>query len=453
MKGRGFVVQKEMLGSDIPDVYCSVKLGNEKEWKSETVNNDLSPVWNESSDFILSDENQIVTLEAWDDDKGVLDLDDFLGSAQVTISELLLKGKTMELELKEDKKYSRAYVNSEAFVTLSCDVYEFTQKNIVSIEKPEASNASNQICGLITIVISRVLDLPVPKEDAASFVKITYNGHEFCTIIAYDAPKPVYDAGFHIPLMTSEDPNGVVQLILMNGTDTVLGMTEVSFDALREASGYCVSETRPLQDEGQGPLLEFAVGLWGVDKQNDTPTPITLDHKNSNDTGRVDDDKDSSKRDMVRVSSLKGGGFPIKKNPILFLPPEYPDVYCNIKFGTSPKVWRTPTVKESTEPCWHDVSNDYMLLNLNQVINVEVMNERGRDKNRLEGARTTVGKVMLQGGKMELDLNKDGQPTGAFLHARFIYTRIFKKKSPVLISALSSLYIRIHARFIYARIF
>ena len=100
MKGRGFVVQKEMLGSDIPDVYCSVKLGNEKEWKSETVNNDLSPVWNESSDFILSDEKQIVTLEAWGDDKGVLDLDDFLGSAQVTISELLLKGKT---KIKREK--------------------------------------------------------------------------------------------------------------------------------------------------------------------------------------------------------------------------------------------------------------------------------------------------------------------------------------------------------------
>ena len=106
------------------------------------MNNDLSPVWNESSDFILSDENQIVTLEAWDEDKGVLDSDD-----------------------------SRAYVTSEVFVTLSCDIYEFTQKNIVSIEKPEASNASDQICGLITIVISRVLDLQVPKEDAASFVK------------------------------------------------------------------------------------------------------------------------------------------------------------------------------------------------------------------------------------------------------------------------------------------
>ena len=58
--GRGFVIEKRIgFKDDIPDVYLKVKLGN-KLWKTSVQKDNLSPIWNESADFLLSDLDQIV---------------------------------------------------------------------------------------------------------------------------------------------------------------------------------------------------------------------------------------------------------------------------------------------------------------------------------------------------------------------------------------------------------
>jgi len=413
VNGRGFVVQKSTLGKDdIPDVYCLVKLGSESQWRSSTIKDDLSPVWNESKDFLLSHTDQILTVDAWDEDKGALNDDDYLGTAELTICDMLMAGQTIEVELMQKVKGKNK--KSGASLSLACDICNFTQKSISSLKN--VKHSKDKICGLLTIVIAGALDLPVKKEDAASFVKITYEKHEFMTGVVVDAEgidalNPVYDAGFHIPLTEALQSSSAVKLVLLNGKNSVLGETEVKLNELEKAFAFHVSETRQLERVGSGgPMLKFAVGLSGVEDSHTAGTTTDLLRSSLRKSSKGIDAED----EKVRISIISGVGFTIKKKRLK--KNDIPDIYCMVKFGTSPKEWRTPTIKDSIEPSWNNESNEYSLQNLNQVISLEVMDENKRGKDDHVGsARTTVGNVLLRGGEMEMRLQKNGRDTGAFI--------------------------------------
>merc|ERR1712151_1374833 len=118
--GRGFQIEKKTVGKDdIPDCYLKVTIGT-KTWTTSVIKDDLSPEWLESGDFMLSDKDQIVRVEAWDEDTGKFDTDDFLGQCEFTVTELMLAGKTKEFELLDDNN-----VSVGAFVTLSCEISKF----------------------------------------------------------------------------------------------------------------------------------------------------------------------------------------------------------------------------------------------------------------------------------------------------------------------------------------
>jgi len=427
VSGRGFKVEKTKFKTDIPDVYLRVKLGSSPEWKTSVQKNTLSPAWNESADFLLSDTDQIVEIQAWDEDKGVLDADDELGVAYTTVGDILTaRGKTLEVELLNEEN-----IGTGAFITLHCDV--------CSLVKPttfETSPPSNHLAGLLTIMVTKAFDLPVSKEEAQSFVKVKFGGQEFVTSVIYDYPgyvdgqNPTYDISFLVPITREHMESGTlpnVQFELLNGATnpTTLGSLSIPAQSLLEAPDGVITESRVI---GAGPTkLQFYLSLMGVDDTNVSspvavPTgqpssaPIVSDNEGGGEVtasqGREEEQKDELEK--VKVTILSGKGFQIKKTR-KFKKDDIPDVYCCVKFGSSPKVWRTTTIKDEVAPEWGE-SEIYNLTNKNQVISLDAFdaNKRG-DDDYLGSMRVTVAKVLLNAGKLEMELQDDGKPLGQFI--------------------------------------
>jgi Ca2+-dependent lipid-binding protein len=422
VKGHGFEVEKRALRKDdIPDVYCNVSLGG-KLWRTSTIKNSLTPAWNESADFLLSDHDQIVSVHAWDEDTGALDGDDDLGIAKVTVGEILLAGKTATLELlKEDK-------GTGAFVALHCDVCALTP----DLGSFETSRGKNMNCGLLGIVVTRAFDIPLQKEKAASFVKIVYGENEFLTGTVTDYPgvdalNPIYDSVFHV-LLTAEmmaKGDGAVVLNLMNG-ETILGTTTVTHASLVDSPDKTITERRKMGS--QGSSLEFRVYLCGMllpkgSPSKPAPGPTTTITSSAPAASQKvvyvsSQAPVASGIGTVRVTAVKGRGFKIQKKRLKR--DDIPDVYCKIMFGSSPKVWRTATIPNNTTPAWNE-SSDFLLSDHGQIISIEAYDEDkgSRDADdRLGSARIAVGKLLLAGGIMDVELQQAGTPTGEFITLR-----------------------------------
>ena len=124
VRGRGFKIQKKAFQKDdVPDVYLKMKFSsgrNKQKWQTNTIKDSVKPEWNESTNFALNDQEEVLYIDAFDQDKGVGDSDDFLGSAQITVSELLLQAKEVELPLTVTK-FGKP-VSTGAFITIDCDM-------------------------------------------------------------------------------------------------------------------------------------------------------------------------------------------------------------------------------------------------------------------------------------------------------------------------------------------
>lgn len=402
VRGRGFQVEKRVMGkNDIPDVYCNIQLGCEQVWKSSTAKDNLAPEWNETYDFLLCDNDQIVSVEAWDEDNGTLDSDDYLGTACASVADLLLAGKTLEVELQQKGK------KTGAFVTLHCDVCKFTTSTIARFDEPKNDT---QLTGLLAIVVTRATDLPCEKKTAASCVKVTYGSQVFMTGVVIDEPgydpcNPVFDKAFRVPLRAGAPSDSVILMQLMNGNQ-VLGETVIQHADLTAAPNQTLMERRKVVGEG---CIEFSVSLMGVANVGEEMSVRPAAAPTTSTAGPA--------KESVRVSIVSGRGFTVRKRG--FLKPDIPDIYCQVKFGSSPTVWRTATIKDSITPVWNNESSEYPMTSNNQVIVLDIYdaNSKGGD-NLLGTARITVGKVLLGGGSMELEVQQNGTGIGAYILVR-----------------------------------
>lgn len=404
IEGHGFQEEKKYLQShDVPDVYCNITLGASEVWKTGTSKNTLTPEWKETNGFLLSDYGQVIRIHAMDEDKGTLDADDELGSARVAVGELLLAGRTMEVELQTDG------VGTGAFVTLCCNVCEFTP-DLTSLDKAE----ENMLCGLVTILVTRAFDIPLERHKAASFVKVNYGRSEFVTGVVSDYPgvdalNPVYDCAFHVPLTTA-DGDDDIQFTLMNGED-ILGTTMVTRAYIVDFPDRTITETRPIGD--QGSSLEFRVTLRGIQdvtSQEYLPAPTSEPTiiAPPKPTIHTEDEKPMG---TIRITAIKGRGFKVQKRR--FRKDDAPDIYCNIQFESN--VWRTSTIRNSVKPEWNE-SKEFLLLDHSQIVTVDVYDEDKRGADELLGSVTlTVSKLLLSGAMTEVELEKKGEGTGAFL--------------------------------------
>ena len=408
IRGNGFKVQdRSLLKADVPDVYCKFKLGG-KEWKTSTVRNSTDPVWeNDSGDFILCDHDQIISVEAWDEDAGALDGgDDYLGGAKVTVGEVLLVGKTVTVDLHGSEHRGSS-------VTLGCDICKLSS----NLDSLQSNKNDKLLSGVLTILVTQAENLPVAKEEVSSFVKIKYGPEiEFVTPTVADSPgidalNPVFDSVFHIPLtpahMASKEP---IEIQLINGVDTMIGSITLMHDDLVNASESIITEKRMIGDKGTS--LKFCVTLQGVEQPSDSyGVPSLMDSSADQPKASV---TSGNARGTIRLTAVKGWGFVAEK--LRLHRKDVPDIYCNITFGSSPNIWRTSTVKNSITPEWNE-SSDYLLSNHGQIVTIAVFDEdKGGDKDdELGSARVTVGKLLLAGGLTEVELKRDGKPTGMYI--------------------------------------
>jgi len=103
-------LRNEDIGFDKSDPYCVVTVGGISD-RTEKIQNNLNPVWDEKMSFFIPKKPDVVTFEVFDDDSkniGIGARDDSLGVAKLEISELFVTGDSYEGELKleNDKKGS-----------------------------------------------------------------------------------------------------------------------------------------------------------------------------------------------------------------------------------------------------------------------------------------------------------------------------------------------------------
>jgi hypothetical protein len=242
-----------------------------------------------------------------------------------------------------------------------------------------------------------------------------------------DALNPIYDSVFHV-LITAEmmaKGDGAVVLNLMNG-ETMLGTTAVTHASLVDSPDKTITERRKMGS--QGSSLEFRVYLCGMllpkgSPSKPAPGPTTtitsFAPAASQKVVYVSSQAPvASGIGTVRVTAVKGRGFNIQKKRLKR--DDIPDVYCKIMFGSSPKVWRTATIPNNTTPAWNE-SSDFLLSDHGQIISIEAYDEDkgSRDADdRLGSARIAVGKLLLAGGIMDVELQQAGTPTGEFITLR-----------------------------------
>jgi len=125
VSGKGFEPIEKRFKTDIPDVYCKVKYGsNPKEvWQTSTINNSLTPSWNESRKYELL-HNQVLNVEVYDANKR--SSDELLGSFHVTVEQVLLQGGILEIELTMEAK------PIGTFIKVQCDQISVTKTRLDS---------------------------------------------------------------------------------------------------------------------------------------------------------------------------------------------------------------------------------------------------------------------------------------------------------------------------------
>ncbi|KAL3815362.1 hypothetical protein ACHAXA_000749 [Cyclostephanos tholiformis] len=245
LRGRGFTLLRGLLLNDIPDVYCTLRLGASDAHRTSTRVDDLSPNWEDEDgfDYVLYDMDQKVYVDVYDED--VANADELLGRAEITCRELFGGegggddddddgidggGHTRELELALDGERTGCYL------TVNAELYRLTDR-LSSFDMPEY-DGKDRMCGLMTIIVTRAYDLPIPRCDAATYVRVQYGGdgtpcknrREFVTGTVTDYPgvdalNPMYDCAFHVPLTramlgTGRDTEGGVSSSPMSPAST-----------------------------------------------------------------------------------------------------------------------------------------------------------------------------------------------------------------------------------------
>jgi len=428
-------INKTFGKDDIPDIYLEISLGDRK-CKTKTIVDCVDPRWDESMDFVLSGYDQKLNIKAYDAKDSLLDTNHVVGVAEIAAGELILSGGKKNVRVPLQVKH----VNTGAYIALNFELCPLISSS-ESYENPLKS--SNDLGGLMTIIVIQAHKLPISKEEAATFVNVTCGMKKFTTgVVAYvpeydglpgcDVLNPFYDTIFEVPLdlemLMKKIPSVVFELV--NGEKQILGKLEVPYTEFIASPNATTIESRRIGDAGAH--LDFHITINGIKpasvikssavfeqakpgirstEEAKIDSPQNVRTINSQPT-LVDENADTSK---LHITMVSGQGFKTTKKRFV---KDIPDVYCVVKFGSSPKTWRTSTIKNNELPIWNE-SNDYTFSNHNQVINVEVFDENSNGKDDFYGSfRVTVGQVLLDGGMREVEISRDGKLTGLFINVK-----------------------------------
>ena len=436
-RGTGFQIQKaQYFGrDDIVDVYCILSLGN-KTWTSQTIDNNLEPVWNEKSDFVYHELDQEIQINLWDRDQGTLDSDDHLGVAKLTVRQALEAtlppNRTISVQVFNNWKEQKA---TGITLTVSVENLALTE-NLSSLQ----GFAPHCVCGVLEVLVLGARDLAVPKEEAASFVRVVCGKFNFVTPTIATAPgidglNPAYDCSFVLPLEHPKDLCDVV--FTLCNAQQVLGSYTVTSDSIQQLPDRTLVTSVSVGNAGAS--LEFCVCLRGVEPDakvarslrslakplspsspaatasppartralpSSSPTPIAPARPPSR-----------SPVGTIRLTAVQGFGFKVQRRR--FRKADVPDVYCKIHCGDPSNVWRTNTVRDSVNPEWNQ-SQTFPLYDVQDTVVIEVYDE---DSAKLDAdehigsARVSLSKLLTDSATRPSDvaIKRDGKGTVAFV--------------------------------------
>merc|ERR1740121_1691649 len=276
VNGSNFRPELRMLRKDIPDIYVKTKFCAFDQWETSVQKNNTDPVWNERRDFVFSDDDQLIKIEAWDSD--TMSKDDCVGIASATVGQFLLNDdglKTLKLVSMDNARIG-------ADVTMRARIYRCVP-DLLSFELPDfTGNTYNDcICGFMIILIGQGFDIPVPEtyeETNASYVKVQWGpSQNFVTPSIFNAPgidatNPSYDTPFLITLtqesIKSNKGHDVVFTVMnsKDGDESVLGTQSIAFDSIMEASTKTITGEKGQPFGDQGLKLRYQVSLRGLCK-------------------------------------------------------------------------------------------------------------------------------------------------------------------------------------------
>lgn len=250
----GFKTPKGFF-KDVPDLYCKVKMGASEAWKTDTINNSCDPEWNETKDFLLSDHDQIISIEVLDDD---LTGDDKHGNASITVGQLLLKGEEDELPLLMDR------VDTGGKVKISCDVYQFS-KDLTSLESEEHQK-EGLMCGMLTILVAGASDVPGSRKELAAHCKVQFGDNKFDTPMVFDVPgldpnNPAWDSAFRVPLTGDVVSSATEVSLALYDKKEKLGTITVPWDDVIAAPDSCLTDKYKL---GNGASIHARIDVCGI---------------------------------------------------------------------------------------------------------------------------------------------------------------------------------------------
>mmetsp|Transcript_14135 Transcript_14135/g.30160 ORF Transcript_14135/g.30160 Transcript_14135/m.30160 type:complete len:922 (-) Transcript_14135:239-3004(-) len=462
--GRGFKVLQKFVLKDIPDTYCILTLGaskssDKRQFRTTTQFDNLNPSWkDESYDFILYDMDQTIYAEVWDEDKA--NADDLMGRAQISVRDLFRRDGTCELELEMEGRGKTG-----CYITLSAELFYLSDR-LQSLSSMQYEGR-NQLCGLATIIVTKAFDIPLPKSDAATYVKVVYgkgSEHETTfytgTVVdypGYDALNPMFDCVFHVPvtsamLRQTSSPkkksalgssmsksirklsevekriNNDIEFTLVdtegaNGTagHGELGTMVVTHEDLLRAYRHTITATRSI-GEG-GAKLEFRVGLTGMQseteklQQSATRNKVTAAQDNPTESvyGGI-----LPSTTTIRVTAVRGRGYIIKKRR-LGKKDDVPDVYCTLRIITggpgdqSAAKWRTATVKDDTMPTWNEAHVFSDVDPVRDILRADVYDENSKGSDELLGSAEFSLERLLRKRTCEVELKNGAESTGAYV--------------------------------------
>lgn len=242
---------------DVPDCYCKVNVGAEEVWRTSTKKDSHDPEWNETHDFLVSDHEQVISVDVQDADLGG---DDDLGLASITIKQLLLAGGSQELALAHKGE------PTESRVTLHAKFYNFVP-DAALLSAEESQGGEGQICGIATVLIASALGLTGQRDELNPSVKVTWGDKEFSTAAVTYSPgldifNPSFDTAFRIPMTVDmvANPAESFKISLLNKKDES-GSVEVNFSDVLGAPGMVLEESF---DVGSGASVRASIAVLGI---------------------------------------------------------------------------------------------------------------------------------------------------------------------------------------------
>jgi len=234
------------------------KFGAFDQWQTSVQKNATDPEWNERKDFVFSDDDQVIEVEAWDED--TFSSDDHVGTASATVKEFLLEDsgmKTLQLSGKDGSLI-------EGDITLQLEAYKCVS-DLSSFELPDFGG-DGCICGFMIILVGKGIDIPVPK----TYVKVEWGPSRYFATAPIFATNPSYDTPFLIPLtqelFQSNKEHDVVFTVIDSDVDGAeLGTTNVTFDSIMESSTKTITGDKE-ESIGEGLKLQYQVSLRGLSK-------------------------------------------------------------------------------------------------------------------------------------------------------------------------------------------